>query len=372
MSRAVKDAVRGAMEHLVGNPSSDHDLGKEVRKRVEQCRTNLATWLGTQPENIVFTSGATEANNLSLSYGPQGCRSARIVTTPIEHPSVLRVAEKLESEGCKVDLVRVLESGVIDLDHLRALLSDPVDVVSLQWANGETGVVQPIDDIIHLCRDAGARIHIDAAQAVGKLPVNMKNIGPDSFSLSGHKFHAPPGVGALVTSADQSVGSLILGGGQERGRRAGTENWLGIIGLDAAVGDRQDHWGQDMSQMKRLRDRFENETRRRFQFSDIVGVDSKRLPNTSQVAFVGLDGQALVAQLSARGVFCSQSSACSSQRPEPSYVLRAMGCDEDKAYSAVRFSFSPLNTLDEVDWALDMIEECIEALRCFAGGGHEV
>jgi len=365
ISPVVRSAIMSAMEDFVGNPSSDHDSGRRIRQAVEQCRTSLGAWLKTDAESIVFTSGATEANSASILGATSRPKSARIITTPVEHPSVLRAVEYAENQGCEVHHVRVLPTGLLDVEHLEALVRSQDDVVAVQWANGETGVIQPVDKVIQLARAVGAKVHVDAAQAFGKVPYHALGSLPDYLSLSGHKIHAPAGVGALAASGDSPVARLAFGGEQERGRRAGTENWLGIIGLGSAITDRLGNWDAHVSKMRRLQDLFECGVVDRIPGAQIVGADSVRLPNTSNVLFRGVDGQALVAQLSARGVSCSQTSACSNHRPEPSYVLRAMGYSEEEAYSSVRFSFSPLNSSHEVESVLAHLEEISANLRSF-------
>jgi cysteine desulfurase len=364
LSPPVIAAISKAMKELGGNPSSIHSSGRSVRRAIENVRENLASWLHVDPEKVYFTSGATEANNIVLHSVTNGRLTSGILTTAIEHPSILNTIDATSD----VKYVDIQSNGIVDLNDLhKKLLRNPY-MLSIQWVNNETGIAQPIEKIRDMCADAGVLFHIDAAQAVGKLPVDLIELDPDFFTFSGHKFHAPAGIGVLICKDPHTLKPLIWGGGQEQGLRSGTENWLGIIGIGAAIADRSENFETHTKHMRELRDQFESKLTYSMDWIKIIGHKSPRVPNTSNIMFTGIDGQALVAQLNGLEVCCSQTSACSNQRPEPSHVLKAMGLSESEAYSCVRFSFSPMNTTEEINQTVDSIQNCVNRLLTFCGG----
>lgn len=362
---AVIDAL-----HCSANPSSAHAGGEAARAILEKARDAVvALSEGLYPENVVFTSGCTEANNLIVSsHARQG---GVFITSKIEHPSILRPAEALAASGHDVRFLPVDQDGLVDLEILALWLSQiagPV-TVSVQTANSETGVVQPIATISKMIADHEAALfHTDAAQSFGKQPMLMgRGRGPDVASISGHKLHAPMGVGALLVHDDETrLTPQLLGGEQENGLRAGTQALPMIAGLAAACEQRANHLAADVLHMAQLRDRLEAGVCAACPHVVVNGARALRLPNVTNLLFPGVDAISLVANLDAEGVLASQGSACSSRRPEPSHVLTAMGLSEDDAFSCVRLSVSPLNTVAEIDMAIVTIAKIYKRLETFA------
>jgi cysteine desulfurase len=366
----VIETMKSAMLASYGNPSSTHARGDAAREVVEHGRNAVARLLGVADETIVFTSGATEANNLAiLSCLPRNTATARIVTTTVEHSSVLKLCEHLEGLGAKVDRIPVDSQGLVDLRAMRDAVSEPTTVLSVQWVNNETGVIQPIDVLASLASERGVLFHVDAAQAMGKLSLGVADLPIDYVAVTAHKIHGPQGVGALYVRRDRTLLPLLHGGPQESGRRAGTENVPGIAGFGRAAELRLSRLVHLAAHVGTLRAAFEQ--RLLAELPDVVinGGKAPRVPGSTNIRFSGVDGQALVARLDQQGIHCSQSSACTNQRPEPSYVLRAMGLSEEEAYSGVRFSFSELNTLADAQDAAGIVIETVQRLRRFDGAG---
>lgn len=350
-----------------GNPSSVHRAGERGRQLLRKARQQVADAVGGDTEHVVFTSGATEANNLVLQcLRGRAFDGFRLVTSAVEHSSVLETARQLRREGHDVVIVPVDSRGLVRLEEVASAIKPGRTLVSVQWANNETGVVQPIEEIARIVHETGSLLHTDAVQAVGKVSVDVSGLPIDFLTLSGHKVHGPVGVGALVGPGLARVASLVFGGSQERGVRPGTENVPAIAGLGLALELRTQRWATAVDSTRRLRDRFETALVERGLASAINGAAASRLPNTSNLRFAGVDGEALTLRLDQLGVRCSQSSACTNQKPEPSYVLRAMGLSEGEAYASIRFGFSEFNTDQEIDQALDLISEVHSLLTRFA------
>ena len=369
----VREAMMEALEVGYGNASSAHSAGDRSRKILRDAREKVAGVIGAIPELVCFTSGGTEANNLALLsvLSAPGCQ--RVVTTTIEHSSVLKTCEFLEASGAEVVYLKPNPEGLIDPNQVfNALRESPTALVSVQWVNNETGVIQQVDTIAEICRDRSTIFHTDAAQAVGKIPIEVEDLPIDLLSMTAHKLHGPQGVGALYIRDRRFIRQIIHGGPQESNLRAGTENLVGIVGFGAAAEHRTRGMERALRKMSRLRDSFENGLFKSVADVVINGDPDSRVCNSSNLRFPGADGQALVAQLDAGGIRCSQSSACTNQRPEPSYVLREMGLSEKEAYESVRFSFSELNSDVEVEKAVHDIAENVAKLRGFATGGHNL
>ncbi len=352
----VADVVVQAMRVDYGNPSSAHRAGRRARAALWKARERVGASLSVQPEDVVFTSGASEANNmvvLNLLRGP--LEGYRFVTTAVEHSSVLAPAGVVEDQGRDVIVVPVDERGIVDQEALLEAIVPGRTLVSVQWANGETGVVQPIDRLLEEVHARDALFHTDAVQAVGKAPVDLDLVGVDFASISAHKLHGPLGVGALVRRNPDLLAPTTFGGAQEGAQRPGTENVPGAVGFGEALRLRWDLMTEVAAHTRRLRDRFEEALERVGVARAFNGSESPRLPNTSNVLFEGVDGEALVARLDRLGIRCSQSSACTNQRPEPSHVIRAMGRSEADAYASVRFAFSRFNASRDVDDAVEAI-----------------
>jgi cysteine desulfurase len=365
---SVIAAMESAMTTFFGNPSSAHSRGDVARQVVELGRQAVARLVGVDEETVFFTSGATEANNIAiLSCTTVAPIRGRIVTTTVEHSSVLKTCDWLESQGIEVIRLRVDSNGVLDLRELTEALVSPANLLSVQWVNSETGVIQPIEEIAEIAHARGVPVHVDAAQAIGKLSIRAADLPIDYMSITAHKIHGPQGVGALYVRPGRSVHRLLHGGPQEGGKRAGTENVPGIAGFTQAADERRESYEKVASHVRELRDSFEERLRTTLPDVRVNGAAAARVAGSTNLLFAGVDGQALVARLDREGIYCSQSSACTNHRPEPSYVLRAMGLSEAAAYSSVRFSFSELNTLQEARDAAAVVVNTVNVLRRFEG-----
>jgi len=355
-----------------GNASALHAAGRVAADAVEAARAHVASLIGAAPREIIFTSGATESNNLSV-LGLAGGRSSgrlRIVTTAVEHKSVLGPSERLAAQG--FDLVRlpVDSTGLVIANAARDAIDSSVLLVSVQLANNETGTIQAVSDIAALARQAGAVVHCDAAQAVGKIAVDVDALGVDLLSLSAHKMYGPKGVGALyVRGGPRAVGlrATTLGGGQESGLRPGTVNVPGVVGFGRACQLCQESIGHESQRIAGLRDYLESELRARVDGITINGHCAERLPNTSNLTVCGVDAEALIANL--RDVAISSGSACASGAPAPSHVLTAMGISSKDAYQTIRVGIGRFTTPEDIDQAVDAISETCARLRALALSG---
>ncbi len=358
-SKAVADSIIEILISDFGNPSSPHNRGRRARRSLETARHSIAELISADPARIVFTSGATEANNMVIA-GALG-KGQKIICTAGEHPSIESTAEYMDGELVKVGLD---SDGVINLAALRkALAKNPKSLVAMHWANGETGVLQPAGEICELAAYYGAQTLFDGAQAVGRVPHDECKSSYDFLSFSSHKLHGPQGVGVLCLGDDSQVLQLISGGGQENGLRSGTENLPGAVGFGVACRERRLSLENHLEHLRLLRDSFETKLSESFEGLRINGKGARRVPNTSNITFPGVDGQALAARLDAVNVICSQVSACSSARPSPSKTLIAMGISEEEAFSSIRFSFSVLNTMEDALEAADIVAQEARFLR---------
>jgi cysteine desulfurase len=353
---SVRNAVARAMGVEFGNPSSAHGAGRRSRQAVEDAREQVAALVGADRSHVVFTSGGTEANNLLLHHAhAAGIR--RVVTTQVEHSSILGGMDALVRAGIEVHILPVAPHGRVCLDSFSGIPVDERTLVSVQWANNETGVVQPILDLAGAVKRRGGFIHTDAAQAAGKLTIDFASSPIDALTLTAHKIHGPQGIGALVTKSTGWVQPIFLGGSQERGLRVGTENYPGIVGFGVAAEHRLATLRTFVRHSKSLRDMFEARLSQELAEVRFNGAATDRVCTTGSATIDGIDGQALIAQLDARGIRMSQSSACTNMRPEPSYVLRAMGLSEDAAYSTIRYAMSEDTTFEACNRAADAIVE---------------
>ncbi len=363
---AVKSEVVACLEHGFGNPSSPHGRGNACRATLTMARERVAGLIGAKAEQVHFVCSATEGNN-TVQQSVLHCGGLkRVVTTSVEHASVLDTAAFLEDRGIEVSYLPVDGAGRVRRSDLEAALQDGPALVSIQWANSETGVVQPVEEFGELCHEYRALFHVDAAQAVGRIPVHMDALPIDFLTFTGHKLHGPQGTGVLCAKNPNWLVPLLHGGDQEKDLRAGTENVPGIVGLGRAAHERCTNFDEAVQHMRDLRDRFESAILDRVDGVSVNGDPEHRVCNTTNLRFAEIEGQALMAQLDRRGILCSQTSACTSQKPEPSYVLRRMGLSEDEAFASVRFSFSVLNTREEVDRAVEAIDEVVTRLTRFA------
>jgi cysteine desulfurase len=357
---AVLDAVTTSLRDVFGNASSIHKEGQTARRGIEDARESVARLIAAEARDVIFTSGGTESNNAAI-FGAAGQDGRHhIVTTAIEHPSVLEPVAELERRGHAVTIVAPSRSGVVDADAVIAALRTETRLVSMMLANNETGVVQPVAEVARVCRERSIHFHCDAVQGAGKIPIDVTALGVDTLSLSAHKLHAPKGIGALYVRRGLSLDRHILGGAQERRRRAGTENVPLAVAFGVAA-----EIAREPSDVGAMRDALESALRET-DFSIVInGAEAPRIPNTSSVTFGGADAEGIVIGLDLSGVAVSTGSACSSGRVEPSHVLLAMGLTPDEARSTIRFSLSRFTTTAEIEQTVRLLREIVP--RCMRG-----
>jgi cysteine desulfurase len=347
-----------------GNPSSGYAFAVTARKAINLARERLAALLGCEPTEIIFTSGGTESNNAAINSALQpGGRGKHVITTAVEHSGVLRPCQDLEKRECAVTFLGVDRHGNLDLGELEAAIQPETALVSMMWANNETGVVFPIERIAEICREKGVTFHTDAVQATGKVPMRVQDTAISFLSLSGHKFHGPKGVGALYVRRQTRFTPLIAGGGQENGRRGGTENVASIVGLGKAAELALKYLTEGRCDVQSLRDRFEKSMFERVSGVSVNGASATRLSNTSSLSFEGIESPAALLLLDRQGVCCSAGSACRTGSQEASHVLRAMNPGADDARRSLRFSFGRFNTDAQIDRAIEIVPMVIDKLR---------
>jgi cysteine desulfurase len=347
-----------------GNPSGSHRFGAAVKNAINLARERVAALLGSEPNEIVFTSGGTESDNTALHSALQMSPERRhIVTTAVEHNAVLNYCEALVRRGCRATIVPVDEQGHLDVAELERAIQPETAVVSVMWANNETGVIYPLEEIASLCRAKGVFFHTDAVQAVGKMAIDLKELPVHFLALSGHKLHASKGVGALYVNRKARFQPLLVGGPQEGGRRAGTDNVASIVGLGKAAELARTTLAEENTRVRALRDRFEKTLRAELDQVEINGDPAARLPNTSNLAFLGVDAQAVLLKFDQEGICCSLGSSCTTGAVQPSHVLRAMHLPNERARSSLRFSFGRYNTEAELDKVLEIIPRIVRKLR---------
>ncbi|HEY1583814.1 MAG TPA: cysteine desulfurase NifS [Chthoniobacterales bacterium] len=350
-----------------GNPSGSHRFGAQVKAATERAHEQVAALLGSQPNEIVFTSGGTESDNTALHSALHMSPERRhVVTTAVEHNAVLNYCETIVRRGFSATILPVDEQGHLDLAELENAIRADTAVVSVMWANNETGVIYPLAEIADLCRHKGVFFHTDAVQAVGKMPIDLTKLPVHFLALSGHKLHAPKGVGALFVSRKSRFQPLLVGGPQESGRRAGTDNVPSIVGLGKAAELARSTLEEENTRVRALRDRFEAALLDQVENVSINGDPAARLPNTSNLAFHGVEAQAIVLKLDQEGICCSLGSSCTTGAVQPSHVLRAMHLPNDRARSSLRFSFGRFNTGAELDQVLEILPRIVRQLRQLA------
>ena len=361
----VLEAMLPYFSDYYGNPSSMHSFGGDVSGAIKTARENVADLIGAAPGEIVFTSCGTESDGTAIRAAIESYPEKRhIVTSRVEHPAIKNLYETLSKKGYRTTFVPVDGQCRLDIDHLYNSLSEDTAVVSLMWGNNETGVIFPIEEISREVKSRGILFHTDAVQAVGKIPINVGNSGVDMLSLSGHKFHAPKGVGALYVRKGTKFSPFMIGGHQESGRRGGTENTAAIIGLGKAAELAYEHLKKDgYANVSRLRDRLEHALLEKVPNAMVNGDTTSRLPNTTSIAFEYVEGEAILLMMNEHGICASSGSACTSGSLEPSHVLRAMGVPFTAAHGSIRFSLSRYNTEDEIDVIIDTLPPIIERLR---------
>ena len=368
VTEPVFEAMRPYFCEIFGNPSSVHAFGREARKAVEQARRQVAAALGAQAGEIYFTGSGTEADNWALrgaAYA-QKARGRHIITTQIEHHAVLHAAEQLEKEGFEVTYLPVDEDGVVSLEALEKALRPDTTLVSIMAANNEIGAIQPIREAAKLAKAHGALFHTDAVQAIGCVPIDVKADGIDLLSLSGHKFHAPKGVGALYIRSGVKLQRLIYGGAQEKTQRGGTENVASIVGMGKAIELAMESMESRNAYVSGLRDRLIEGILRRIPETRLNGHRTRRLSGNVNVSIRYIEGEALLLSLDMKGIAGSSGSACTSGSLDPSHVLLAIGLPHEIAHGSLRLSLSEENTTEEVDYTIDALVEIVERLRAMS------
>ena len=372
---AVIEEMLPFLTKYYGNPSSGYAFAARARKAVDLARERLAALLGCAPSEIVFTSGGTESNNAvirsALAYSAVAAakagqfepRGKHVVASAVEHSAVLRPCQDLEKCDCAVTFLRVDRDGTVDLAELEAALRPETALVSIMWANNETGVLFPVEKIAEICRQRDVLFHTDAVQAVGKIPIRLRETAINFLSLSAHKFHGPKGVGALYVNGRTRFGPLIAGGGQENGRRGGTENVAGIVGLGKAAELALKYLAEGKGSVHSMRDRFEKAILESVSGASVNGTGALRIPNTSSLSFEGIESSNALLLLDRHGICCSAGSACRTGSQEASHVLRAMNPNGDGARRSLRFSFGRFNSEAEIDRAIEIVPKVIEKLR---------
>lgn len=372
----VDPRVLEAMEPVItaqfGNPSSIHSFGMEAKALLDEARARIAGLVGAQPGEIVFTSGGTESSNLAIIGAAYELRTegTHIITTSVEHASVLESFRFLERGGLRATYLGVDRAGLIDLDELRSSITPKTVLVSVMHGNNETGVVMPIQEIAEIVKERGAVFHTDAVQAVGRVDIDFQNSPFDLMSLSSHKIYGPKGAGALVVRGGLNIAPLIRGGGQERGRRSGTENVPGAVGFGKAAEVLRDRWRADKERIGALRDELESGVLKAVPDVFVNGQAPERLYNTLNVGLKGVSGEAAAMSLDLEGIAVSTGSACSEGNVDPSHVLLAMGLSKDEALSSVRFSLGRLTTREDISRVLDVLPGVVKRIRSVGATGE--
>jgi len=365
VSQSVLEVLVAALLEVPGNASSIHQDGQLAKQRLEAARREVATLLGCEAKELVFTSGGTEADNLAIlgSVRTHPASEKHVITTSIEHPAVLNTSRELERSGIAVTYVRPGPDGVVDPDDIRRAMRPETLLVSVMHANNETGTLQPIAEIADLAHQAGALVHSDGVQAAGKIPVDVEALGVDLYSISGHKFYAPKGIGALYVKTGTKLRPIQFGGKHERERRPGTENVPSAVAMGKAAGIARATLPIEPARLEALRDRLETGILARVPDTGVNGANVPRTPNTTNVYFDGLEGEALVISLDLKGFAVSSGSACSSGAVEPSHVLLAMGLPPERARASLRFSLGASNNEEQVDALIEAVAGSVAQLR---------
>ncbi|MDB9445439.1 cysteine desulfurase NifS [Anabaena sp. CS-542/02] len=363
----VLEVMLPYLRDYYGNPSSMHTFGGQLGKAVKTARQQLAALIGADESEIVYTSCGTEGDNAAIRAALLAQPQKRhIITTQVEHAAVLNVCKQLETQGYTVTYLSVNSQGQLDLDELEASLTGNTALVTIMYANNETGTVFPIEQVGLRVKQSGAIFHVDAVQAVGKIPMNMKTSTIDMLTLSGHKIHAPKGIGALYVRRGVRFRPLLIGGHQERGRRAGTENVPGIIALGKAAELELLHLEEATARERKLRDRLEQTLLAKIPDCEVNGDVTQRLPNTTNIGFKYIEGEAILLSLNKHGICASSGSACTSGSLEPSHVLRAMGLPYTTLHGSIRFSLSRYTTESEIDRVIEVMPDIVQRLRAMS------
>lgn len=370
LSPAAKEAMLPYFDEIYGNPSTLYTLGQEAAEHLLACRTEIAQLIGAaDPREIVFTSGGSEADNQAIiSAARNGARKGKkhLISTKFEHHAVLHTLDKLRKEGFDVTLLDVHENGVVRVEDVAAAIRDDTALVSVMFANNEIGTIQPIAEIGAVCRERGILFHTDAVQAIGHVPVDVQAMNIDMLSLSGHKFHAPKGIGAMYLRKGVGIPNFMDGGGQEKKRRAGTENVPYIVGLGKAIEIATQKLPEESKRVAALRDRLMDGLLERIPDIKINGDRENRLPGNVNVSIKYVEGESLLMMLDMQGVCAASGSACTSGSLDPSHVLMAIGLDHATAHGSLRFSFADYSTQEDIDYILEVLPPIVEKLRAMS------
>ena len=360
----VLEAMLPYFHELYGNPSSMHTFGGQVGRKLREARESVAALLGASPDEIIFTSCGSESDNAAIRSALTSQPGKRhIVTSRVEHPAVKALCAQLINEGYRATELPVDGDGRLDMEQYRRSLTPDTAIVSLMWANNETGVIFPVEKAAEIARARGILFHTDAVQAVGKIPINLSKTAIDMLSISGHKLHAPKGIGVLYVRKGTRFSPFLIGGHQEKGRRGGTENTPSIIGLGKACELANQNMEAENTRVKQLRDKLEHELLSRVTNSRVNGDRISRLPNTSNISFEFIEGESILLMMDEYGICASSGSACTSGSLQPSHVLRAMGVPFTMAHGSIRFSLSVYNTDEEIEFVIEKLPPIIETLR---------
>ncbi len=365
VSQIALDAMLPYLTTKYGNPSSLYSFAQEVTADVAQARADIAACIGATPREIYFTSGGSEADNQAIvSAAKAGAKKGKkhIISTKFEHHAVLHTLDKLKKEGWEVTLLDVHEDGVVRLEDVEKAIREDTCLVTVMFANNEIGTVQPIKEIGALCRSKGIPFHTDAVQAVGHMPVDVNDMNIDMLSMSGHKFHAPKGIGVLYAKRNMPLFNIIEGGAQERGKRAGTENVAGIMAMAAALKDSCEHMEENTAKIIPMRDKLFTELSK-IPHSKINGSLEHHVPGTVNMCFEGIEGESLLLMLDANGICASSGSACTSGSLDPSHVLLSIGLPHEVAHGSLRLSIGEYNTMEEIDHIIEVVPKVVEKLR---------
>ena len=369
-TRTAPEAVQAMLPYFseyYGNASSIHKFGGRLAKVVEEGRAKVAAFLGADPSEIIFTSCGTESDNAAILSSLDVCPKRRkIVVSTVEHPAVLNLGKDLERRGYTVVKIPVDNLGRLDMERARETIDENTAVVSVMWANNETGNLYPVEELAELAHRAGALFHTDAVQAAGKVPFKLRDMEIDMLSVSGHKFHAPKGIGALYVRRGVRFRPFVVGGHQERGRRAGTENVPYIVGMGVAAELALASFDKENTYVRKLRDDLQARLTAAIPNVRVNGDQEHRLPNTTNLSFEYIEGESILMHMDIYGICASSGSACTTGSLEPSHVLRAMGVPYTAAHGAIRFSFSRYNTEEEVDFTLSKLPGIMEKLRAIS------
>ena len=365
VSKTALDAMMPYLTTLYGNPSSLYSFAQKAKEALEDARKTVADIIGAEPKEIYFTSGGSEADNQAIvSMAKFGALKGKkhLISTKFEHHAVLHTLKQLEKQGFEVTLLDVHEDGVVRLEDVEAAIREDTALVTVMFANNEIGTVQPIKEIGALCRSKGIPFHTDAVQAAGHMPINVKEMNIDLLSMSGHKFHAPKGVGVLYAKKGMPLFNIIEGGAQERGKRAGTENIPGIVALAAALKESVDNMEANTAKMIPMRDKLFAELSK-IPHSKINGSLEHHVPGTVNMCFEGIEGESLLLLLDSKGICASSGSACTSGSLDPSHVLLAIGLPHEVAHGSLRLSIGEYNTMEEIDHIIEVVPGIVEYLR---------